>query len=542
MEKTVLAETVPSGNAPLAGPAPAPPDSLRARSLHFTGSVPGFDSELDAHVQDRLRIGTGFMGVASLALFLVGRITFAIYAGRIAFELGHPSVITHLVSCVVALGCWWFLGRGPLRGADLFRMDFLVAESSILAAVLIHGFSYETGILQVVPLLGLFVIARAVVVPSRATRTFWLSLPAMPGILLVQAAHGRAFGYGGQELREEAYTSYVLWDQAILGFSVAVATLASRVNFSLRLRAWEAKQVDRYTLEERIGVGAMGEVYRARHGLMRRPTAIKVLRPEIAGERNLARFEQEVRQTARLTHPNTIAIYDYGLTDEGDFYYAMELLDGADLDRVVAATGPLPPARVIHVLLQACGSLAEAHGMGLVHRDVKPANIVLCRRGGETDVAKVMDFGLVKDTREEGGAGEEGLAGTPLTMAPEMVLRRPLTPAADLYSLGAVGHYLLTGRPLFDADTAGAFMMMHLRVVPPAPSSRVAGVPPDLEAVLMRCLAKDPADRPPSAAALREDLRRCADAGKWTDADARRWWEENGGRVGAGAGAEPATA
>jgi len=524
-------ESIPDTLA--AGP-PAPPGAAATRSLRFAGSDSGFQSELDAHVQDRLRIVTGFLAVAVAALFAVARIAWALtHEEGFVWDLGDASIQIHLAGCAVAMACYGILRGRRLSRAALLAMDAFVALAAVATSALVYRYSYESGSPQDPSLLGLLLIARAVVVPGRPLRTLLLSLPALPAYLAVQLQYGAAFSYGGQPLLDEAFAPTLVWSQAVLGLSVAVATLASRVNFALRVRAWEAKQVDRYTLEERIGMGGMGEVYRARHGLLRRPTAIKVLRPDIAGERSLARFEQEVRQTARLTHPNTITIFDYGTTDDGDFYYAMELLDGSDLDRIVREAGPFPPGRVLHVLDQACGALAEAHGIGLVHRDLKPANLVLCRRGGEADVLKVMDFGLVKDLRDGGGAAaDEGIAGTPLTMSPEMILREPVTPTSDLYSLGAVGCYLLTGRPLFDAPTVGAFLACHVSEEPVAPSSRTAGVPKDLEEILLRCLRKEPARRPWSAEALRDELRRCADRGRWTPEDARRWWAEHGARFG----------
>ncbi len=537
MDEPAPGATRPAQDGTASPPPETGPGAGKARTLRISGSGGGFESEFNAHLQDRLRLGTGFMAAASLVLFLVGRVGQAAATGDFDLELRHPSVVTHLLASGVAVAAWLALRRGPLGGRVLGWIDGLVAETSILAAVLIFSFSHRTGIAQVVPLTGLFLVARAVVVPSRPLRTLLLSAPAMAAFLAVRLRHGEAFGYLGQPLLQEAFPAVVLWDQATLGFSVAVAALTSKVNFALRVRAWEAKQVDRYTLEERIGVGAMGEVYRARHGLLRRPTAIKLLRPEIAGERNLARFEMEVRQTARLTHPNTISIFDYGTTDAGEFYYAMEFVDGLDLDGVVEAAGPLPPERVIHVLAQVCGALAEAHGIGLIHRDLKPANIMLCTRGGEADVVKVMDFGLVMDLREGAAAPEAGLAGTPHTMSPEVIRGHPPTPAVDLYAVGAVGCFLLTGRPIFDAVSATEFLLCHMQKEPVAPSSRVAGVPADLEALLLGCLRKDPAARPPSVKALRESLLACTHAGRWTAGRAGPWWEEHGrGAGGAGGG------
>jgi serine/threonine-protein kinase len=310
-----------------------------------------------------------------------------------------------------------------------------------------------------------------------------------------------------------------------------VAVLASHVAFSLRNRVAEARRLGDYRLEELIGQGGMGAVYRASHALLRRPTAVKLLRPDIADAHTLTRFEREVQQTSRLAHPNNIQIYDYGRTSDGVFYYAMELLDGLDLGRVVTTTGPLPPGRVVHVLVQVCGALAEAHAIGLVHRDVKPSNVVLCRRGGEHDVVKVLDFGVLRDTNAPGdGLTQDGaFVGTPDTAAPEVIRGEPATPAADVYALGAVAYHLATGERVFASPAVGVLLAQHLGATPIPPSRLQPTVPRDLEAVILRCLAKEPGERFPDMLSLRAALRACAAAGTWTEADARAWWERHDG-------------
>jgi serine/threonine-protein kinase len=279
----------------------------------------------------------------------------------------------------------------------------------------------------------------------------------------------------------------------------------------------------------------MGEVYKARHAMLRRPTAVKLLPPEEGGESRLERFEREVQLTSRLTHPNTVSIFDYGRTPDGVLYYAMEYLDGISLEDLVAGDGPQPPARVVHVLRQVCGSLEEAHAIGLIHRDVKPANVILCERGGVPDVAKVFDFGLVKELQSgeaEALTRENVITGTPLYLAPESILSSDAVDArADIYAVGAVGYFLLTGRPVFDGRTLVEVCGHHLHTTPVPPSQRLgAPLPAGLEDVLLRCLEKDPGRRPRTARELGEALA-AAGAGSWTAEDARAWWTVRGARL-----------
>ena len=306
-----------------------------------------------------------------------------------------------------------------------------------------------------------------------------------------------------------------------------------------------SQKLGQYHIEARVGEGGNGTVYRARHSLLRRPTALKLMNPAFASSESARkRFEHEVRLTSTLSHPNTVAIYDFGRTSEGTLYYAMELLEGATLERLVAATGPLPEGRVIHLVSQVCGSLAEAHGKGLIHRDIKPSNIIACERGGVVDVVKVLDFGLVKElTAADGNLTQaEMLVGTPFFMAPETISRPGAAGvASDLYALGAVAYFLLTGRHVFEGESAVQVCASHLHD-PPEPPSRKIGRPvdPDLEAIVLRCLAKDPADRPRSADDLRVALEGCEAAGRWTQADARAWWGEHApGLVGQAGATEP---
>jgi eukaryotic-like serine/threonine-protein kinase len=305
--------------------------------------------------------------------------------------------------------------------------------------------------------------------------------------------------------------------------------LARRLQKSALKAALKARQLGQYALDEEVGTGGFGTVYRGHHALMRRPVAVKLLDPLLANDHSIARFEREVQLTCGLTHPNTIALYDYGRTPEGLFYYAMEYLEGLGLDKLVQQFGRQPEGRVIHVLRQVCGSLAEAHAQGLVHRDIKPANIFLTQRGGIPDFVKVLDFGLVKARRVEGQlelTAATATLGTPLYMSPEAVEHPDRVDAsADIYSLGCVGYFLLTGETVFAAQSVGEILLHQVRSVPERPSVRLRQpVSRDFEDILMSCLAKKPEGRPADADALEAALARCASAAAWGRAQAGEWW------------------
>ncbi|MCH9652812.1 MAG: serine/threonine protein kinase [Planctomycetes bacterium] len=294
----------------------------------------------------------------------------------------------------------------------------------------------------------------------------------------------------------------------------------------------KAKQLGQYSLDEKLGEGGMGVVYRGHHAMLRRPTAIKLLNIEKTTDEAVARFEREVQMTSQLNHPNTIAIYDYGRTPEGVFYYAMELLEGIDLDDLVKKFGALPESRAIHLLKQIAGSLSEAHDRGVIHRDVKPANIFLTHRGGVYDFIKLLDFGLVKavDGREQASlTSANAMAGTPMYLSPEGINTPDKVDArSDLYAFGAVAFYLLTGTTVFDGDSVIEICMKHTREQPETPSKRLGKpVSEGLEQIIMQCLEKDPARRPESAGELVQQLSECQLDEKWTIQDAREWWKQN---------------
>lgn len=334
---------------------------------------------------------------------------------------------------------------------------------------------------------------------------------------------------------DEAYASHNLFkriNSVVTSFALLGSCLGLLYTWYLsraQLRAIKAERklrnLGQYSLEEKIGEGGMGEVYRATHRMLRRPTAVKLLPAEKSSPQTIERFEREVQLTSQLTHPNTISIYDYGRTSEGVFYYAMEYLAGIDLKKLVERTGAQPEARVVHILQQICGSLAEAHRRGLVHRDIKPANVILCQRGGRYDVVKVLDFGLVYDaTCLRASMEHSGVSGTPAFMSPESIdSPADVDQRSDIYSLGAVAYFLLTGTYTFTGSSVSEIWGQQLGSAPLPPSVRTPLViPQTLEALTMRCLSINPADRPQSIAEVEEILHRMESV--WSQDEAEERW------------------
>jgi len=356
---------------------------------------------------------------------------------------------------------------------------------------------------------GALIVAYGVLIPSNLrhalVRTIALVICAFVPELLAFPA------IGGLVENADIYLAIKFITVTIFG---ALALYGSYRIDALTEDARSARQLGQYVLRQSLGEGGMGSVYLADHQLLRRPCAVKLIRPELARNRSAtARFEREVQSAAALTHPNTVQIYDYGQSADGTLYYAMEYLPGSALDAIVGCEGPFTPTRVVHVLTQLCGALAEAHGRGLVHRDVKPANVMLCERGGRNDVAKLLDFGLVAGLRPEPDdpkISHEGMVvGTPAFMSPEQCRGDAVvTPASDIYSLGAVGYFLLTGKEPFSGSSAMQVMLAHLREAPQPVRELRPDVPSVLASVIERCLAKDPFERFSSAAMLEEALVR----------------------------------
>jgi eukaryotic-like serine/threonine-protein kinase len=475
-----------------------------------------------------------------------------------------------LMVATVAFATLWLLLRGAprsprfIRAVELLTLFIGTAAFSTMALVMDLMAAPESIVRSA---LIFMLLVYAVYVPSTARRTLvvaaLMTVPLLGCTFVAYRAWDPALHdppaaiWPKGKVGDMAYPA-TLVSSAIWGIAVAMAAGFSQTIYGLRKAMSDIRRLGQYTLEEKLGEGGMGVVYRASHGMLRRPTAIKLLLPDRAGKDALTRFEREVRRTAMLTHPNTVTVFDYGRTTDGVFYYAMELLEGASLDEIVEVDGAQPEERVIHLLEQAAASLAEAHDAGLIHRDVKPGNILVVDRGGISDLVKVVDFGLVKDVGF-GGRGEatsepaltmaNTITGTPLYLAPETVTAPDSVDArTDLYALGAVGYWLLTGTHVFGGKSVLEVCGHHLHSVPDPPSVRLgAPVAPDLEAVLLACLAKRPEDRPASAQLLRDRLRACAAAGRWTNARAAQWWASHrhllrSGGAGASSGGDDARA
>lgn len=508
------------------------PSFRDSAAFHFGPWADTADIEQDA--ARRLALAAVVLGGLILAnLFLYTAVPFL--GGP---EMGDPAGWVDVTLFVLALLCFlfaWIIRRLAHRPALALNLGlaFEVALGWSIAFILralthrlwipVDGISDLCVLILVFPML----------VPAPPWKTLLASLLVATAdpVSVVVTAHSLQQSVSGPVLLEAFHFNYLC---------AVLAVMPSMVLLKLRRQVHEARRMGAYQLEEKLGSGGMGEVWAARHALLARPAAVKVIRSETlltTPERAAAmllRFEREARATARLESPHSIQLFDYGRSEDGVFYYVMEFLDGLDLETVVKRYGPLDPSRVAYLMQQACHSLADAHGRGLIHRDIKPANLFLCRLGRDYDFLKVLDFGLVRGSMGEHGSdiratGENELPGTPATMAPEIVRGSPpVDHRSDLYSLGCVAYWLLTGELVFDGDTPMQVIIQHLEQEPMAPSQRSElGIPEDLDTVVLACLAKDPAERPADAEELAQRLLSCACSSGWGNQEARRWWQNH---------------
>jgi serine/threonine-protein kinase len=469
--------------------------------------------------------------------------------------LGSEDLTLYYIDAVVItlLGSLIVLLWGPkpislpwLRALELGMIAMLAGRLMIAEYRLVLEFSLrddrmmaQLTIKNIVLLTSILILTSGLHVPKSWRRAAMITGPLafLPfAILLVlYLRYPRNLSWLGQGWSKDWTTPRILllgFDAMILLILAVGATFGNRTISRLRRQVAEAQQLGQYRLLRRIGTGGMGDVYLAEHQLLKRPCALKLIRSQdMSDPKAVERFEREVRITATLSHPNTVEIFDYGRTEDGTYYYVMEYLPGLSLEELVKRHGPLPAGRVVYLLRQVCRALREAHAAGLIHRDIKPSNIIAAQRGGMDDVAKLLDFGLVRPpaTGQAPHSSHVGMVlGTPLFMSPEQASGRgKLDQRSDIYSLGGVAYYLLTGRPPFEGS-AIEVMLAHARDTVAPPSAILTDIPHDLERVVLRCLSKDPADRFPDAESLERALGECSCARDWDEGHAARWWHNSG--------------
>jgi serine/threonine-protein kinase len=521
-------------------PTPAaahPPERLVPDRRIIEGSAPDLAGETRDLLHRRL-LAASLMLALSFGIFLLRDFVFPPIVRRVSFI--HGAVFCLLILNLVALSGQWKPSMRQLRLLELLTFGIiiasLVASQSIglrarvqmdmltVMSTRIHFKNSVIGTLLLIFTYGIFIPndwrrAACVIVPMA------LAPLVAPLILGLTSAEFRT-------VWQEAGTPERLSENTLfLVLGAMTAIYGTHVINRFRTQAFEERCLNQYRLTKKLGAGGMGEVYLAEHQLLKRPCAIKLIRPSLSqNPRVLARFELEVRATARLSHWNTVEVYDYGRTEDGTFYYVMEYLPGLSLQELVDRHGPLPAGRVIYLLQQACEALHEAHQAGLIHRDLKPPNIFAAYRGARYDVAKLLDFGLVKPTKDEGSpvlTREGSVTGSPLYMAPEQVMRTHEPDSrTDIYAMGGIAYFLLSGQPPFVSSDSMVVMVAHARdpVVPP--SHIRADIPADLERIVLQCLEKNPDRRFQDAGSLARALSHCQAASTWTAEKAEAWWRE----------------
>jgi tRNA A-37 threonylcarbamoyl transferase component Bud32 len=477
--------------------------------------------------------------------------------------LADPTTLVAVASIGAGLGIYFLSRFGGLRSEVLLDIGlvFQVVGAIGIAWTNIWGVWPEAGQFDVwfqdlevgsayvgIPWECVWILLFPLIVPSTPGKTLLASVGAASAGMMVFTL-SKAFGATAADVPAGTMFGYYLFSTYLCA---GIAFVISRGVHRYGRRLAKAQEVGSYKLTELLGRGGMGDVWIAEHQMLARPAAIKLIRPEALGANEAGarvveeRFKREAKATATLRSTHTVELYDFGITDDGAFYYVMELLDGLDLATLVGRFGPLPAERVVHLLRGVCHSLGEAHEHGLVHRDIKPANVFTCRLGPDLDFVKVLDFGLVKATGEKSGGAaaltREGVvAGTPAFMAPELALGTEVDGRSDIYALGCLAYWLLTAETVFEGDTPVATLLKHVQDQPIPPSRRTEiSIPADLETVVMACLAKDPADRPQTAGELDARLAECS-VEPWTSEQAEEWWRLHGADYGSSVGAPPSS-
>jgi eukaryotic-like serine/threonine-protein kinase len=536
------AETVIAPRMPLS-PLDSSDGSMREEARRKVALVEGSTPHLSAETRDLLR---SRLRITSI-LFFVGFSAFLVrslfYWDKIVETEHLPLFITHGVVAIVLGAFAVGLCRHCSYSLTKLRIVELVIFGCPALFFLVNAIEETNSLLNlpdgrarlaiiVVPFV-LLIFTYAMFIPNTWQRAAGVLsvFGAIPVVLLSYFYSVPAFS---NLLNLPSYSGFISGQVLIIAIVVMTGIVGVHTIGTLRREAFAAKQLGQYRLKRKLGSGGMGEVYLAEHQMMKRPCAVKLIRPEKAGDpRMLARFEREVRATAKLSHWNSIDIYDYGRTADGTFYYVMEYLPGHNVGEIVEQYGPIPPARTAYLMDQVCAALAEAHGIGLVHRDIKPANIFCAYRGGVFDVVKLLDFGLAKPTMETNNDLQLTLAGTvtgsPLFMSPEQASGDDNVDArSDIYALGAVMYYLLTGQPPFMSDNPLKVMIAHAsqEVVPLRQLN--SELPAELEEIVQRCLEKDPDHRYQDVSSLRSALSELAFESPWSSDLAAKWWSCNG--------------
>jgi eukaryotic-like serine/threonine-protein kinase len=502
-------------------------DPGRSRRLIRTQLGGSSEEEARAYLQSRLTLLYKLM-FWSYVLLVAGQAVLWT-TSKLPIEPKYQNAIYVAAVCaLVLMAVLWriVLLRHRLSFATLHFLDYFYALGSgvVLGICALCAYNYPPSHYVTLIYAYIAIFARTIIVPSTGRETL------VAGSLLFAPVIGAAIALAnvGLHLLAPGHV-FAIGATLLSAVAIVLAAAGSEIIYGLRRQVTAAQQLGSYKLGRKIGEGGNGAVYLAHHIMLRRPTAIKLLLPDKVGAENIERFEHEVQHMSQLTHPNTVAVYDYGRSPDGIFYYAMEYLGGGiDLENLVRSHGPQPSGRVAQILAQVCGALGEAHDKQIIHRDIKPANIILCVRGGMVDVAKVVDYGLVKEIRANGGGPSQVILGTPAYVAPEAVTDpENVGPASDLYALGAVGYFLLTGKRVFEGKTAVDICIQHVTATPKPPSEAASiYIQPELEAILMKCLAKKPADRFASAAEMAAAIRALPAAKDWDLPEAQLWWRE----------------
>lgn len=498
-------------------------DLSRAKVAFVAGSRPAFADETRELLRKRLLAAcvatSGILGIAFIGNIILSnteywliRLTFLFVLIATLYLLRRPGLMTFQLRVLEIMVFGIFCVQLVLM--LVARLSNYAAEQDFASVAAIKE-GYLAGFCVLVLTYGIFVPnswkrGAAVIIPIAV-------LPYVVFLVLTRMDQNVA----------DAFDSYSYASPIPLTLMAAiVAIYGTHVINSVRREAFKARRFGQYRLGQKLGSGGMGEVYKAEHVLLKRPCAIKLIKPESESDaRVMADFEKEVKATAKLTHWNTVEIFDYGHTEDGTFYYVMELLPGLSLHALVDQYGPLEPGRFVYLLRQLCDALDEAHSIGLIHRDIKPANIFVSQRGRKYDVAKLLDFGLVKERQADEGAEDRGFSGTPEYMSPEQANAYDQVDAcSDIYSLGCVAYFALTGDPPFPSESIMESLAAHALQEPTPLSNINSNVPQDLELVILRCLNKKPDERFESTNALAQALRRCACNELWTEDLAADWW------------------